>query len=732
MGGREGLIDTAVKTSETGYIQRKLIKAMEDLKVYHNLSVRNANGNIVQFLYGEDGMDYGKIESQRLSHFDSDIHRLRKEHLFTKTTDYNLFMTEKAVKVMKKDKKYKDINNAFFQQIRKDVDIVRTFIFKGYRDNNISFPININRIVDNMKKKCDISLSSRSDMTPQYIITQLNVLIDSLKASNSVKGTDLFGILLRSYLSPKLVIEHHRLNKFTFDLIIAQIKLQYYDSLVQPGEMVGPIAAQSIGEPATQMTLNTFHFAGVSEKSNVTRGVPRLKELLHISKNPKVPSLNIYLNEENRFSKDKSLSILNDIGVTSLKDITKSMRIFHDPNDYESNVEEDRDLLEVYKAFQTIDPCLRTDDEGSDWVIRFEFDKQTMMEKDITMADVYSKIYQKYSNCVNCIYSDDNSSKLVFRIRLMKTKKKDAAKKEQETIQDLNNIKALSKNIRESVLIKGIDGIKSVSMYKNQSNYVFENDSYVMKEEWVLDTHGVNLLEVLRYPGVDATRTISNDIYEVYNTFGIEAAKQVLLKEIREVIDSGGSYVNFRHLELLVDTMTYRGYLMSIDRFGINRGNIGPLAKCSFEEATDQLFNASIFGEVDKLNGVSSNVMMGQIPPCGTGMSDVLLDETKLYDIDGEEEEEVTDLEQIGDLDYCDNFVQMDFAIENEENEIEFEKTDMSDMNVVIKSNSQNRDVTQYNYGDTSEYIPTSPQYPPVDYSEGNGPKTPPLPEKDI
>jgi len=147
---------------------------------------------------------------------------------------------------------------------------------------------------------------------------------------------------------------------------------------------------------------------------------------------------------------------------------------------------------------------------------------------------------------------------------------------------------------------------------------------------------------------------------------------------------------------------------MSIDRFGINRGNIGPLAKCSFEEATDQLFNASIFGEVDKLNGVSSNIMMGQIPPCGTGMSDVLLDETKLYDIDGEEEEVITDLDQIGELDYCDNFVQMDFAIENEENEIEFEKTDMSDMNVVIKSNTQN------NYGDTPEYLPTSPEYLPT------------------
>jgi len=856
-------------TSETGYIQRKLIKAMEDLKIYHNLGVRNANGNIVQFLYGEDGMDYGKIESQRLPYLETDKNRLIKDHQFAVDDDFQLFMTPIAIKNMEKTKDYMNKLNDYFKIIKEDAYHTRMYIFPDYRDTTINFPVNLKRIIGNMKMKCGILPNMLSDLNPLYVIEKTNELSDNLKATDVISGTKLFTILIRCYLSPKMVIKHHRLTKFAFDHIIQTIQTQYYDSLIQPGEMVGPIAAQSIGEPATQMTLNsvtyetpiliknkdnqilkyeigdfttnminrvsteniqklkndttyaecdddyliessnengdivwskviavtkhpvinkdgtntmleiktkgnraviatkaksflqcvdgkilpvngdelkvgdylpvsnkhgdynkknkipniingrmqfenrdgrfkdiifdeiisieeventteyaydltvegtknfniyngicmrdTFHFAGVAEKSNVTRGVPRLKELFGISKKPKIPSLTVYLEDEYRYSKDKSMGILNEIGVTSLKDIAKSMRIYYDPIDYHTNVEEDRELLEIYNIFNKVDCVLTDENEGSDWIIRFEFDKQIMIEKDITMADVYSKIHQHYNERVYCIYSDDNSNKLIFRIRLMKTKKKDALKKEMETIQDLNNIKNLAKDMRESVIIKGIEGIKNVSMYKNKQNYIYENESFVSKEEWVLDTNGINLLEVLRYPGVNSTRTISNDIYEVYNTFGIEVAKSVLLKEIRDVISEAGSYVNYRHLNLLVDTMTYRGYLMSVDRFGINRSNIGPLAKCSFEEATVQLFTASIFGETDKLNGVSANIMMGQIPSCGTGQTDVLFDESKIIDIKPEDDEEVDDIENWNELDYCDTHVNIDFTIDNED-----------------------------------------------------------------
>ena len=290
------------------------------------------------------------------------------------------------------------------------------------------------------------------------------------------------------------------------------------------------------------MTLNTFHFAGVSEKSNVTRGVPRLKELLHISKSIKMPSLTIALTEQNKYSKDNALSILNKIELTSLKDITKSMRIFYDPNDYSTNIDEDRELLQIYKVFHDIDPVMTEESEGSEWIIRFELDKQAMMDKNITMEMIYHRINVSYGDDISCVYSDDNSSKLIFRVRIMKLKKGDSDK-----YNDLNTLKAFGNAMREKVIIKGVSGINSVSMFKNKNNVVQKASGYEQREEWVLDTNGVNLLEILRYPGVDSTRTISNDIYEMYETFGIEAAKNILMREIKEVMIGAGSYVNYRH-----------------------------------------------------------------------------------------------------------------------------------------------------------------------------------------
>jgi DNA-directed RNA polymerase II subunit RPB1 len=379
-----------------------------------------------------------------------------------------------------------------------------------------------------------------------------------------------------------------------------------------------------------------------------------------------MPSLTIYLEESRQYSKEKSLEILNKIELTNLKDITKSMRIFYDPNDYDTNIDEDRELLKIYKVFNDIDDVMVSGGDVSKWIIRFELDKQIMMDKNITMEDIYHKIDVAYGDCISCIYSDDNSNKLIFRIRLIKFKKTD------DKINDLNTLKAFVKSMRDKIIIKGIEGIHSISMYKNQGHYIHKNMGYEVKEEWVLDTNGINLLEALRTSGIDPTRTISNDIHEVYEIFGIEAAKNILMKEIKEVIVGAGSYVNYRHLSLLVDTMTNRGHLMSIDRFGINRGNIGPLAKCSFEETTDQLFKASIFGEVDKLNGVSANIMMGQIPPCGTGETDILIDESKLMNIPPDKEDEYEDINTWGDLDYCDTNVTMEFndeAIEGEHSE---------------------------------------------------------------
>ena len=213
-------------------------------------------------------------------------------------------------------------------------------------------------------------------------------------------------------------------------------------------------------------------------------------------------------------------------------------------------------------------------------------------------------------------------------------------------------------NLVYQVLLKGTKGINKVSLNKKKyDRYNRDTQKFDKIIEWVLDTDGTNLMEILSNPNIDATRTISNDIREIYEILGVEAARNSLYNELIAVTSEGS--INYRHLSLLIDTMTYKGVLMSIDRHGINRGDIGPLAKCSFEETTDMLINASVFSEYDKINGVSANVMLGQQPPCGTGDSQIILDEDHLIEL-------LKDIKQLDDIEeeviYDNNVIEQDIG----------------------------------------------------------------------
>ena len=209
--------------------------------------------------------------------------------------------------------------------------------------------------------------------------------------------------------------------------------------------------------------------------------------------------------------------------------------------------------------------------------------------------------------------------------------------------------------------MKGVDKINKVVPRPDKRNLEFIDGEYKFKEQLLVDTIGTNLQEIIAFDEVDMFNTFSNDVIEIYNIFGIDAAKQLLINEINEVLDAAGNYVNYRHISLLCDFMTNKGYLVSIDRFGINRDTeLGPLAKCSFEETTEQIFKAAIFGEKDNLEGVSANIMMGQIIPSGTGDTKVLLDEMKLLDVVKQKQEEEKEVEEDS---YCQENIGIDFDI---------------------------------------------------------------------
>ena len=650
MGGREGLIDTAVKTSETGYIQRKIMKLMEDLKVNYDYSVRNASGAIIQFIYGDDGMDATFVESQPLEIINLDTEGIIKKYLFEPSINWGLLVKKKLLNDLKIEESLKKLKQSFYRILDHKEYLMNTIFKLRNVENNIYYPIHIKRIISNICKK----EKKYSDISPLEILERNEILKEKLKITENFKNNKIIHILIDIHLHPKVIITDYKIQKIEYEKIIADIEKIFEISKISPGEMVGALAAQSIGEPATQMTLNTFHFAGVSAKSNVTRGIPRLRELLHVTHNLKSPSTTIYLKEEyDNITKNKSEFIKNKLEYTILKDIIQKSEIYYDPkNDlFNSDINDDKDMLEIYKEFMEINENI-DDCETSPWIIRLTFQKEKMMEKGIIMEDVYISLMEYDNERIKFIFSDDNSKELIGRISIV-TDMKGLEENDLDSFNGLLNqtdVISSFKNIEEAlinnVVIKGIKNITNIST-EDIPCYTKVNNEYVKdNKKWVLDADGTNILDVLNSPYVDIINTFSNDIHEMNNTFGIEAARELLIEQMEDLFEE---YINLRHIGLLCDIMTNKGVLTPINRQGINIGDTGPLGKCSFEDTTDQLIKAGIFGEIDHLQGVSSNIMLGQLIKSGTGMCDILLDEEKLLDELGNIDETIEDFIEVSE-----------------------------------------------------------------------------------
>lgn len=661
-------------TSETGYLQRKLVKAMEDCKINYDSTVRNASGSIVQFLYGEDGMDPTKIESQPLPYIDMDLARLRKEYAINSVEDVKHTVSQAVYDELTKNTKWIERTEAHFDQILQDREFMIKKIFNCRKETSIMYPVSFMRIINNAKAfygKFDKGVAL--DITPDYILDEIETMCKELFINNNNMGNKFLNILLRCYLSPKKVLNEYKFNRLAFDNVTQQIRLKFYDAIAHPSECVGVVAAQSIGEPATQLTLNTFHLSGTSSASKAVRGVPRIKELLSVTKNVKSPSLTIFVDKQVAKDKLKCKDILNSIETTYFKDVVTSTKIFYDPDDFNTSIDEDKLFVASYKEFMDMD--LMKVNNASPWLLRMEFSKDKMLEYGVTMIDIYHVLQDFYDDNISAMFSDDNAKKLVFRLKI----NDDGSDTERDIITEL---KALEKNIMENMIIKGVKKINKVSMSKRE--YVeYQDDTMTFENthEWVLETSGSNLLDIMCHKAVDASRTVSNNINEIYEILGIEAARQALYNELSDVIKDADLYVNYRHIALLVDTMTNKGYLLSIDRHGINRVDIGPLARASFEETTDMLIKAGIFSEVDRINGVSANIMLGQIPPCGTGDTEVLMDELKLMEsitqqiITQKEDKETTAAHEAACM--LDNFTFMDFTMPDKDSTITPKNTDI-------------------------------------------------------
>src|ERR671915_177109 len=464
MGGREGLVDTAVRTQQSGYMQRRLINALEHLKIEYDHTVRDPHGNIIQYMYGEDGVDPAKSDHGE------------------------------AV--------------------------------------NVSRLIESESVVDEGKKASDVEIE--------------NIL--------SKRADDLNPKVKKHLVS---AFAHNRLSKNGIEKVLRKTIDLMQRALAEPGEAVGVVTAQSIGEPGRQMTLRTFHFAGVKER-NVTLGLPRLIELVDARKKPVTPTMDIYLDETHRVSREKALEVAREILFTQIGDLVS-----------------------------------RTETDYSG-ILTFHLSEAKLAERGCTFADVQEVLEtskKKYS-------IKPNENKLFIKLTVP----------DEPDAQTLLTLKSKLLNTR----VKGVSDIERVTIVKQD-------------EEWVIQTAGSNLAKVMAVDGVDTTRTTTNNVYEIWQMLGIEAARTALVKEITNTLEEQGLEVDTRHIMLVADLMTSKGYLQQIGRHGIAGTKTSVLARAAFEITVPTIAKASLEGQIETLRGVTENVIVGATVPVGTGMVDLYM-----------------------------------------------------------------------------------------------------------
>ena len=337
-------------------------------------------------------------------------------------------------------------------------------------------------------------------------------------------------------------------------------------------------------------TLNTFHNAGNSSK-NATLGVPRLKEIINVSKNIKTPSMILQLKNEYN-SKDCAEKIAAELEFTTLKSVVESYKVINKTNNDYSNL-----YLDIPAEY---------DDEYCDLIIQYSFNRDTLQKKKLSLLDISIEILKQYQDILYINHNNENSEELLMDIHIIKTE-------EMDLINIERYIRVLCHKLQHECILQGSIEIKQTYISEENNNFVIETDGscidFMMNNKYF-----------------DYTQIKTNDINNVLEVLGIEAARTLLLAEIRKVIEFDGTYVNMRHFLTLVDTMTYKGDIMAITRHGINKSNTGPLMKCSFEETVDVLTEAAIFSETDSLKGVTENIIVGKMSKVGTGNMDLLMD----------------------------------------------------------------------------------------------------------
>ncbi|GAA0140425.1 DNA-directed RNA polymerase [Lithospermum erythrorhizon] len=538
MGGREGLVDTAVKTADTGYMSRRLMKTLEDLYIHYDNTVRNASSCIIQFMYGDDGMDPSQMEAK-------DGQPLNFDRLLMKAKATCPAIEQKS---MSTDEIY---------QKTLEVLVDHGIVSEGEENNKVPQLAEQKSFGQSLLEFVCKKMKSLEE-------TQKRLKLDGEEDADACLESDENVALNASGLTSKQL-----------EVFLRTCLARYNSKKIESGTAIGAIGAQSIGEPGTQMTLKTFHFAGVASM-NVTLGVPRIKEIIDASKDIKTPIIDAKLERNNDDAKS-AIVVKGRIEKTLLGQVAKSVKIVMSSR--RASIVVTLDMKVIQASLLSIDA--------------YSVKQSILQTKGL-------KLKEKEK--------ENEKDKAKGQVKVLNTSKLEVIPfvDKKNLHFELHSLK----NRLPTVVVKGINTVERV-VISNEKEH---------KERCQLFVEGTGLLAVMGTEGIDGSKTISNNIQEVYRTLGIEVARRLIIDEIKKIVEAYGITIDIRHMMLLAEIMTYKGEILGITRFGMQKMKESVLMLASFEKTADHLFNASVNGRVDKIEGVSECIIMGIPMQFGTGL----------------------------------------------------------------------------------------------------------------
>lgn len=648
MAGRDGVIATAIKTAATGYIQRKLVKILEDIKVEYDGTVRNANDKIIQCVYGDSGFNVEKQINIKIGLISADNKTVKDNYTYS---------TEELGNIRKKSDKYtSELNEKLYKklitmrdqlrQIQKRINLTSMEFKESYM-----VPVDLQQHITNMINDPDRP-KERDIVDPYYVLSKIkemhskNKIMKYSDKKNTIKKMDeaKMKFVLKCYLfdviNPKKCTHVHKLSTAEFDNLVDNFRITLAKAKIEPGEMVGCVAAHGIGEPVTQSNLKSFHKAGSGAAAAVSGGLPRVNELLSMSKTIKAPKMKIVLDDKYRNNKSIATKIASHLKYTVVKDVLEEISIVYDPNPNSKDSLAITDgVNNIFEVSKQKYGC-QSDITGLPWVLRMVLSKEKMIERGINLLEFktsfcynwsvrhedaknskkeYKKVIEKITQCA-VVSSYDNSSIPIVHVRF-----------DSKAYNKIAFIQFL-KMVANKYQLKGLEGITESSNISEESYIDFDpsDGSVINKKQWVIYTEGVNLYDIIRINGINLNETDCNDIVKIYSMYGIEAVRAAFIREFTKAIESSGGYCNYQHIEILADAITHMGTLISVNRHGANKLDTDPFSRASFEKTVEQMLAAAAFGESDHIRSVSSRVMVGSLINGGTGCFDLLLDHEKV------------------------------------------------------------------------------------------------------